>query len=202
MWKMPWRASRIPNEKSRGVNLNNPYAAPDATLSEVVSQDGTYEPKVFSLHGRIGRLRYLAYSWGVMFVLTFAAGFIVAALAPALGIGATIVGGLLYVVGIVGSLVMTKRRLNDLDHSGWLSLLMLVPLVNFIFGLYLIFGRGTEGANRYGLPPTKNSALLVIAGLLLPIICVVGILAAVAIPAYQQYTLRAKAAAAQQHQQP
>lgn len=28
------------------------------------------------------------------------------------------------------------KRLHDLDESGWLSLVMLIPLVNFIFGIY------------------------------------------------------------------
>jgi hypothetical protein len=41
--------------------MSNPYAAPDAVLSDV-AEDETYEPQIFSVNGRIGRLRYLAYS--------------------------------------------------------------------------------------------------------------------------------------------
>jgi uncharacterized membrane protein YhaH (DUF805 family) len=179
-------------------NLNNPYAAPDAILAEPLADEGTYEPKIFAIHGRIGRLRYLAYGWAVMFVAWCAVAIIAAMLSAVLGGAGALLGIALYVPAVGVSLIMVKRRLNDLDHSGWLSLLMLVPLVNFIFGLYLMFGAGTPGPNNYGLPPSKNPRLLWIVGLLLPIIAMIGILAAIALPAYQNYVTRAKAAAAQQ----
>ena len=47
------------------------------------------------------------------------------------------------------------KRLHDLNKSGWLWLLALIPLVNLFFGIYLLFGKGTEGANDYGDPPEK-----------------------------------------------
>ena len=103
----------------------------------------------------------------------------------------------IYVPVFGTSLIITKRRLNDLNHSGWWSLLLFVPFVNIIVGLYLTFGSGTDGPNDYGLPPAKNSPLLLIGGLLLPIVFI-GILAAVALPAYQKYLMRAEAAKLQQ----
>ncbi|HCY64883.1 MAG TPA: hypothetical protein DHV59_19100 [Oxalobacteraceae bacterium] len=76
---------------------------------------------------------------------------------------------------------------------------MLVPLVNLILALYMIFGAGTPAENRFGPRPAKNSRAVVICGLLLPaLIAVIGILAAIAIPAYQDYVVRAKAAQMQQ----
>lgn len=45
------------------------------------------------------------------------------------------------------------RRLHDLDKSGWLSLLTLVPLVNVIMGIILLFKPGSNEANRFGAPP-------------------------------------------------
>ena len=54
-----------------------------------------------------------------------------------------------------------KRRLNDLDKSGWWQLLYLVPIVNILFALYLLFWPGTKGSNNYGLQPAKNSPLFI-----------------------------------------
>lgn len=183
--------------------MSNPYAAPDAVLADPDADDGTYEPKIFSVHGRIGRLRYLAYSWLTMVIISMVAGTLAAILVPILGgkntVGMIVMAVCLYVPIIAVSLIMTKRRLNDLDNSGWLGLLMLVPFVNFFMGLYLIFAGGTKGANSYGPPPSKNSILVVIAGTLLPAIFIIGIVAAIALPAYQSYVQRAKSAAVQQH---
>lgn len=49
----------------------------------------------------------------------------------------------------------TIKRLHDLNQSGWLWLLGLIPIVNFFFGIYLLFGKGTDGANDYGEPPEE-----------------------------------------------
>lgn len=160
-----------------------------------------YEPKFLSFSGRIGRIRYLAY-------ITFLSLLMYAALFIG-GMGAVIVGaegggistlgllvmGVAWIAAIIGSIVFVVRRLNDLDTSGWLSLLMLVPLVNAIFGLVLVFAPGSKGPNRYGPEPVKNSVGIMVAGLVLPVVMTIGILAAVAIPAYQGYVERADAAA-------
>lgn len=185
--------------------MNNPYATPDAVLSQPAAGDATYDPKFFAIHGRIGRLRYLAYNFIAMFLLTFVVGILAAVMIPIIagsrngGAAGMAVMVIIYLPTLFASLVITKRRFNDLNHSGWWSLLMFVPLVNLIAWLYLVFGSGTDGPNNYGLPPAKNSALLWIAALLVPI-AFVGILAAVALPAYQKYVMRAKAAAAMQEQ--
>lgn len=44
------------------------------------------------------------------------------------------------------------RRAHDLGYSGWMTLLYLIPFVNFIMLIYFFFARGTEGANVYGSP--------------------------------------------------
>lgn len=48
--------------------------------------------------------------------------------------------------------IFTIRRLHDLNQSGWLSLLCLVPLLNFFFAFYLLVARGSERFNQYGAP--------------------------------------------------
>jgi len=175
------------------MSTTNPYSTPQASVGG--SEQQFYQPKVFSFSGRIGRLRYLAYGlvWNLVIV----------GLGLAIGLSLTFAGGVLATIGAVilviayiGSIVATfalaVRRLNDLDKSGWMSLLMLVPLVNFILILYLIFGPGTIAPNNYGPQPTENSALVIIGGLAMPIFFfIVGIVAAIAIPAYQDYVIRA-----------
>jgi uncharacterized membrane protein YhaH (DUF805 family) len=190
--------------------MTNPYAAPETAISDLSMEgDETYEPKMFSTQGRIGRLRYMAYSTGTTMLLAFALGIVSAILTPILvhnrATGAAggvmvIVVGLFYIPMIAFAFIMMRRRLNDLDRSGWLSLLMLIPLVNFFFSLYLMCASGTQGPNSYGPMPCKNSWGIILGGLVLPLVAIIGILAAVALPAYQSYVMKAKAAAVHQAQ--
>lgn len=178
--------------------MNNPYNAPTADLSALKEGSATYQPKVFAMDGRIGRLRYLAYAMCVGMLVTFAAllvaGVIIAMIKPG-ETGVMLVIGIAYIPPVVISFVMAIRRLNDMNKSGWLSLLSLVPLVNLGFALWLLFGRGDESTNQYGPPPCANSNG-VVAACFAPIILVAlfGILAAIAIPVYQDYVNKAKAA--------
>lgn len=45
------------------------------------------------------------------------------------------------------------RRLHDLGKSGWLTLLIFIPVVNAILGIILLFKPGNREANQYGPPP-------------------------------------------------
>ena len=174
--------------------MSNPYSAPAADMNTVA--DGQfYQPKMFAMSGRIGRVRYLAYY--SLFTLMAYIGIAVlgVALAGAVGPLAMLVAAVIMMIPLlVIGFVLVIRRLNDLDKSGWLSLLSLVPLVNAFFGLYLLFAPGTKGDNQYGPQPTPNSTGLVVAGLILPFIVIIGIIAAVAIPAYHDYVQRAQQA--------
>ena len=71
---------------------------------------------------------------------------------------------------------------------------MFIPFLNILIGLYMVFGPGSTGTNRFGKQPNKNPTWLFLV-VFFPIV-IFGILAAVAIPAYQQYTEKAKAAGA------
>ena len=56
----------------------------------------------------------------------------------------------LYALVIVYSFSLSIRRWHDLGYSGWMSLLTLIPLVNLVTAIILLFVRGDEGANAYG----------------------------------------------------
>lgn len=188
------------------VNTPNPYSAPSADLSSPASGSDTYEPRLWAWRGRIGRLRYMAYllaaSLANMLPVTILMGVLGAAGILADNQDAIVaISTLLYLPLLVLSFVLAKRRFNDVNRSGWFSLLLWVPLVNFIVSLYLIFARGDEGDNDYGAAPSPNSLLVKIVGLVCPVlflVAVVGVLAAVSIPAYQSYVQKAQARAASQ----
>ena len=116
----------------------------------------------FSFNGRIRRIEY---------VLSCLLGGAVTAIAFWLGVGTSLIGasqnsgsgfGIGVLIGfstLIGGIWFTiaqdVKRLHDVDKSGWLVVLLLIPIVNFILGLYMLFADGTVGPNRYGNDP-KN----------------------------------------------
>ncbi|MCP4429664.1 MAG: DUF805 domain-containing protein [Gammaproteobacteria bacterium] len=170
----------------------NPYSTPDASLS--TGSSGTYSPNIFSFNGRIGRLRYLAYNTGVNLILT-------AIMIPLLGASGMMAAGgdmstmfsgiggiaiiLFYIATIIISIMFGKRRLNDLNRSGWFALLFIIPIVNLLLVIYMVFFSGTDGDNNYGPQPSPNTLGVKILGLLFPVLMLLGIVAAVLIPAMQ-----------------
>lgn len=183
--------------------MNNPYSAPGAALSGMAGSHETYEPKLFAMKGRIGRLRYIAYLFGIS-ILNMVPVMVIMGVLGATGMFAGSpdamagVSMLFYIPLMVFSFVLAKRRFNDANRSGWLALLLLVPILNFVVSLYLLFAAGTEGDNDYGPAPSPNSTLVKVVAMIVPVVFIVGVLAAIAIPAYSDYTQRAKAAAGSQ----
>jgi uncharacterized membrane protein YhaH (DUF805 family) len=169
----------------------NPYSTPDASLD--AGQDDLYQPKIFSFSGRIGRMRYLAYGIGVNILLMAVmipfggvlggAGGLMGGEAGMSMIAMLGIGGF-YIATFVISIMFAKRRLNDLNRSGWWFLLFLIPLVNLLFAIYILFFPGTDGDNNFGPAPAANSIGVLILGWMFPAIMILGIVAAVAIPMF------------------
>jgi uncharacterized membrane protein YhaH (DUF805 family) len=170
----------------------NPYAPPNAAVADIDDPRGGTEPvRTWSAQGRIGRLRYIAHLTGAYFVL------LAFMLVVGLGMGflkAETAATVLIWIGAGAYLwffvLKTIQRSHDMGWSGWMSLLAIIPFV----GLIWWFKGGDASANRFGLPAPPNTTGVKVLGLLLPIVAGIGIIAAVALPAYQQYTIRAKAA--------
>ncbi|WP_222931133.1 DUF805 domain-containing protein [Selenomonas caprae] len=57
---------------------------------------------------------------------------------------------------VVASYFISACRLHDLDKTGWLSLIFLIPYANVPWGIYLLFAKGTEGPNQYGPDPLQQ----------------------------------------------
>ncbi len=113
--------------------------------------------KIFTTKGRLNRLAYLKYVIGfsaASFVLNFIVGFIAALLTgSAESTLMYIMSAIVTLPLTIGTIMAAIRRLHDLNRSGWFMLLTLIPIVNFLFGIYILFFRGTVGYNKYGADP-------------------------------------------------
>ena len=128
---------------------SNRYAAPRAAVSDIESTQEYQEIRMWSASGRIGRLRYLAYTTGASLLAGVAAG----VLGGALGGFGVIVAVLVYIAAVVFNVLIAIQRSHDMDWTGWTVLLALIPFV----GLIWIFKSGSEGVNAYGAPPPPNT---------------------------------------------
>ena len=172
------------------LSSNNPYAPPTARVQDIHDNSQTQPIKLWSAAGRMGRLRYIGWSvLGSLAIMPVAA--IAGVLAAAIGSQAVlyVLLGAAYIAYIVVWGVWTVQRCHDMDWSGWAALLMIIPLVGLIFW----FVPGTPGKNRFGAPPPPNPRGMAWVVAIPIVLFVVGILAAIALPAYNDYAKRARA---------
>ena len=166
----------------------NPYAAPqtNVTGADVVERYG--DVKILSVQGRIGRLRYIGYSFGLSLLILLLVGVAVALTASEPNVALLVVAaGYLAVFAV--QIMLTIQRAHDMNTTGWLALIVFIPLAGLLFW----FVPGTKGQNDYGLQPPPNTGGVIVLACVVPLMFVlVGVLAAVAIPAYQDYTIRAQ----------
>jgi uncharacterized membrane protein YhaH (DUF805 family) len=167
----------------------------------------TVTPGALSLFidGRIGRLRYLAYSWTMM---VWSGLGILAAVIPKTPALVKSRGMLLiplvvlFVLWIWTVLRLMALRLHDVNRSAkWVLALLLLPAVGSVMGgpqmvpicsgvfwivsLLLIIWPGSEGYNDYGPPAGPNTTLVKVgAGVILALMA----LAVVGNIRYMQYT--------------
>lgn len=90
------------------------------------------------------------------------------------------------------SFILMIQRLHDLNKTGWMSLLCLIPFANIYLLVILIFFKGTEGRNNYGLKTPPNKTWHWVMAYSWIFIVILGIAAAIALPAYQNYVMRAQ----------
>jgi uncharacterized membrane protein YhaH (DUF805 family) len=118
---------------------------------------------LFSFNGRIGRGKYFGgllintvlvmAAYAVIF-LVFGVGQQMAAQSP------DQISPMVYVtfapVSIISAWIgfaLAAKRFHDMGVTGWLSLLLLIPLVGFIVVLVLLFKGGEDRDNQYGPVP-------------------------------------------------
>lgn len=177
------------------MESQNPYQPPGADVSARDSS-AVDETSVFSPAGRFGRLSYIA--WGMLVgvignIITAILGG-TAPVSPELGGTALAVIGIVSLLTLVLYVIFSIRRCHDFNGSGWLMLLVLIPIVNFVLFLYLWLKRGDEGPNNYA-PPRVTAGweqVVGIIGIIVLVIILVGVIAAIAIPSYIQYAALAE----------
>ncbi|HAE99900.1 MAG TPA: DUF805 domain-containing protein [Methylophilaceae bacterium] len=54
---------------------------------------------------------------------------------------------------LLPSLAVGARRLHDVNKSGWLQLLWLIPILGWIYLIYVCVQPGDAEDNQYGVPP-------------------------------------------------
>jgi uncharacterized membrane protein YhaH (DUF805 family) len=111
--------------------------------------------------GRSRRMEYwMFYLFSVLSILAVVlVGGLLTMVSETLGGIVIMIGYLVVGLGfIIPSIACGVRRLHDQDKSGWLMLLGLVPLANFVL-LVFMFLEGTRGPNRYGPDPKETQAV-------------------------------------------
>lgn len=104
--------------------------------------------------GFSGRARRAEYWW--FNLLLFLLGVVGLLLNEALN---TIVfSAVLNLALVLPSLAVAVRRMHDINRSGWLVLLGLIPLVGWIILLVFFLKSGTSGPNRFGPDPKDPAA--------------------------------------------
>lgn len=164
----------------------SPYASPTAIITE--DDDEVGELNIWGIEGRIGRMRYVA--WSMVYTLAMIPVVLICVLVFNMS---TWLGGLLAVVASIGVMIVgiqiIVKRFHDIGWSGWLLLITLIPLllliffipfIGSIFQLLLCVMPGSQGSNRFGAPPPENSQAVKILfwiGVAFMVIPVVGVIA-------------------------
>ncbi|TCB81096.1 DUF805 domain-containing protein [Acinetobacter sp. ANC 4173] len=151
-----------------------------------------------STTGRFGRLSYFGWNGLLLIavmILVLLCILLLPGFSPAAGQSMSfftlLIFGMIYIGMLYFTFVFTIRRLHDRNHSGWLSLVMLVPIANIIMMLYLSLAKGDVHENQFGQPrPTHTWEKLL--GWIYILIFPIGFFLAIAIPAYQDYVQRAQ----------
>lgn len=150
----------------------------------------TYQPSMFQLQGRIGRLRYMAYSFalGVLVVLCMA---VLMTMVGESAAGLALVQGLGVLASLAASLIVGARRLHDMGRKSWLAGGLIVPFVNIAVALWLVCAPGDARANRYGPAPGRNTRGLIVLAWAIPVIFLAGLLAAIVLAPHKSAVQRA-----------
>jgi uncharacterized membrane protein YhaH (DUF805 family) len=177
------------------------YAPPGADVEGGYSSSDVVEPPPFaslSLEGRYGRATYIN-TWGIAMLALMVAGVAAAVLTPLLGGFMFVPLGLAVIVFIIWGIRVSVLRLHDFNRSGWWVLLSFIPYLGFLVNIALLVWPGHAEENDYGPKPRRGSMVLAIAIVVLSVVGT-GVLAAVALPAYNDYVKRSQKKAQQTEQ--
>jgi uncharacterized membrane protein YhaH (DUF805 family) len=109
-----------------------------------------------NFNGRARRKEFWMFSL-ISLIFTFVAILLDNLFGSNLGVPSS--GGLIYILYqlfiFIPSLAVSVRRLHDVDKSGWMLFIILIPIIGAIWLFVLNLTEGTKGENKYGQDP-KN----------------------------------------------
>lgn len=171
----------------------------------------TVTPGVLSLFidGRIGRLRYLAYSWPMMVLSGLGILAAVVPKTPAMMKSREMLlipVAVLFVLWFLTMLRLMALRLHDVNRSAkWVLALLFLPALGSVMGgpqmvpicssvfwivsLLLIIWPGSEGYNDYGPPAGPNTTLVKVGACVILALMTLGVVGNIK---YMQYARNAK----------
>ncbi len=141
--KQKKQAEKIPAEEEP-VEIVSPRRSYSQQNFTNLNLPPNHLDKIFTTEGRLNRWNFFTNSLKIL------ALYVVGSICT--GIFAP-VGAIMLIATFIGNIMLMVRRLHDLDKSGWWNLLILIPYVDIVFGLYLTFAKGTDGDNKYGHDP-------------------------------------------------
>jgi len=109
-----------------------------------------------------GRARRKEYWMFILFNIIFAA--VASGLDNVLGLysyeyGSGPINGIYSLIVLIPSLAVAVRRLHDIGKSGWMLLVVFIPLIGAIWLIVLFAREGDLGPNEYGPNPKEELIL-------------------------------------------
>ena len=103
-----------------------------------------------------GRARRSEYWWFcllnlIVSIVTFVLDYQMDTINIEVGLGA--LSGLYTLIVFLPGLAVSVRRLHDTGHSGWLYLLIIIPILGSLFLLYFFVSDSAPADNVYGMSP-------------------------------------------------
>ncbi|OQX33883.1 MAG: hypothetical protein B0D91_13515 [Oceanospirillales bacterium LUC14_002_19_P2] len=133
--------------------------------------------EAFSSKGRLGRAHFIAYTslcFLLAAVLSSTAWILATGSTAVIPQGAAIITTIsACLLAVLASIPLQIRRLHDIGHSGWLSLISLTPLTNIPFFCYIALLPGNRGANPYGNTTESPSTVISLLAIVLPLVFVI-----------------------------
>ena len=105
---------------------------------------------LFSLRGRASRQAYWLSYLMLVCLNAVIVGQILGAEEASYADVAAAIGPIVFIATIYSNLAVTVKRLHDVGYSGFLSVAMFVPLINFFFTIWVGILPGTAGPNQFG----------------------------------------------------
>ncbi|MET0980125.1 MAG: DUF805 domain-containing protein [Candidatus Saccharimonadales bacterium] len=149
-----WQHDLVVRALSAQVNGDESQSiSPQPVIPSVVAaRPDAVAPAEKSLYK--GRLNRTGFLMAHVYILAY---FIVALIAVMSGRGSSamnIIGFLMGAIGVLMVMILPfffyARRWHDINQSGWLSLLLLIPGAGLPIGIILLCVPGTNGQNKYG----------------------------------------------------